>query len=608
MNSRTRSFGKSVLELSLNDKVSKPLKVFEARLRELGTRVTGIGKGFAKIGAAILGPLAGAAKLFASTGDELNKMAARTGFSAQALSELNHAAQASGTDLQTVEKAARGMARNLLAAEQGSKGAIDKLTELGLTVDDLQGKSPEQQFELLANRIAAIQDPTRRAAASMAIFGKAGSDLLPLLQGGADGMNALRQEARDLGITMNDEDATAAAALTDAFGRLQAQLKAIVVRIGAAVSGPLLQLADRVRDNLTHAINWVRLNGDLIVSIAKIGTTVTAIGAAVIGIGSAFNIAANAVGGLSAVFSILLAHPVAAAMTAVGAAVALMASEYRRATDAVTDFDEALNKNRSRRTSRDAGELDSLSKRFEQLAKKTKLSAAEADEARQIIIALRTEFGNLAGVVKNGKIAFADKTLAQLQAARSGRSQLAQSSDINNAQLSLDVRIQEGAGAREIDERRQAIAAMREELQRTQRIIADAKPLAPGELPKLIATPEAAKAAGKQLGTDLGQAIIDRMRELLDDSGDVFGGLIEEGGTLIEQAVKKLKELTGQENPQLGVESFIKPTLPQQAVFDTTFAGQQFGRGRNEDTELLRDLAESNRAINDKLNPGIPVS
>ena len=38
---------------------------------------------------------------------------------------------------------------------------------------------PEEQFKYLADRIAAIENPTQKAAAAMAVFGKSGTALLP---------------------------------------------------------------------------------------------------------------------------------------------------------------------------------------------------------------------------------------------------------------------------------------------------------------------------------------------------------------------------------------------------------------------------------------------
>ena len=85
------------------------------------------------------------------------------------------------------------MQKFLVEAAQGSKGAGDTLSKLGLRLSDLGRLSPDQQFELLADRISKIQDPAIRAATAMEVFGKTGTSLLPLMQDGAKGIEALKQ-------------------------------------------------------------------------------------------------------------------------------------------------------------------------------------------------------------------------------------------------------------------------------------------------------------------------------------------------------------------------------------------------------------------------------
>jgi len=74
--------------------------------------------------------------------------------------------------------------------------AVDALEDLGLTFKDLDGLSPEQQFKLLADRISQVEDPTRKAAIAMSLFGRTGTNLLPMFAAGAKGIEALQKEGR----------------------------------------------------------------------------------------------------------------------------------------------------------------------------------------------------------------------------------------------------------------------------------------------------------------------------------------------------------------------------------------------------------------------------
>ena len=59
---------------------------------------------------------------------------------------------------------------------------------------------PEEQFRRIADRIAAIENPTERAAAAVKIFGRNGTELMPMLLQGADGIAKWEARARALGI------------------------------------------------------------------------------------------------------------------------------------------------------------------------------------------------------------------------------------------------------------------------------------------------------------------------------------------------------------------------------------------------------------------------
>ena len=177
--------------------------------------------------AAITGFAIGAIKNFADLGDELDKMSKRTGVSVETLSELKFAAEQSGASLETIEKALKRMATTILDADMGLSTATDALDAIGLSVEQLQGLNPEQQFLLIANALAGVEDASTRAALAQRIFGRSGTELLPLFTSGAEGMEALRKEARELGVVMSQEDAAAAAEFNDSLNRLKSVLQGL---------------------------------------------------------------------------------------------------------------------------------------------------------------------------------------------------------------------------------------------------------------------------------------------------------------------------------------------------------------------------------------------
>lgn len=111
----------------------------------------------------------------------LNDTAVKTGLSIDALQRLQFAATLSGGSLEGVSGAVARMQKALVGAEEGGKEAVAALDRLGLSAQQIMALSPDKQFEAIAQKIAAIQDPAERTTAAMALFGRSGAELIPTL-------------------------------------------------------------------------------------------------------------------------------------------------------------------------------------------------------------------------------------------------------------------------------------------------------------------------------------------------------------------------------------------------------------------------------------------
>jgi hypothetical protein len=304
-------------------------------LRQAQGMLAGWSKGLAKLGGAIAAPLAlvgvtGVAGIialgdqFASYGDQVHKMSARTGMATEAITELSHAAGLSGTDLQTVERGLIPMQKLIANAARGSRTASDALGSLGLSAQQLEGQLPDQQLAIISDRLAGISDPAMRTAAAMRIFGGAGQKLLPMLEGGAAGLEAMRQEARDLGLSMDADTAQSAADLGDSLGRLRSALKSISMNVIAAFA-PAIQEAAEWLSRVTGGVaKWVQHNRSLILLVIKVAAAVGAFGGALVALGGALAIASMALGGLVTLWT-TLGTVLAAVVSPVGLIVAALA-------------------------------------------------------------------------------------------------------------------------------------------------------------------------------------------------------------------------------------------------------------------------------------------
>ncbi|MBP7296174.1 MAG: hypothetical protein KBB56_08955 [Acidobacteria bacterium] len=330
--------GRAFVELFADDsKLVRGLRQAEQKLKAFGDSIRNMGLKAIGLGSAILAPLGAAAKTFADMGSRMWDMAKRTGVSVEALSALSYAAEQSGAGVDAFENGIRRMQRTLYDAGRGLSTATDALGELGLTIQDLEGLSPEAQFRQLADRLDRIEDPSRKAAIAMTIFGRSGTELLPMLEGGAAALDAYEKHARDLGLIMSTEDAAAADVFGDALSDLWKVLKMSAFAVGAALAPTLKDLSERIVRAAKTVTEWVRENQGFIVSALKVAAVVVAVGIGltvlgtiISGLGTAFGVLATIITAVMAVLKVLaaviafLASPVGlviAAVVALGAAI-----------------------------------------------------------------------------------------------------------------------------------------------------------------------------------------------------------------------------------------------------------------------------------------------
>lgn len=293
------------------------------RLEAFARRTAAIGAGLTAAGAGILAPLGAAAREFAKAGDDVAKMARRIGVAVESLGRLGHAATLSGSNVQTLEKGLRGMARGIYDAQQGLGTALPAFEELGVDVARLASMDPETQFLTIADAITRIDSPTKKAAVAMKVFGKSGTDLIPLMDSGAVAIKAMGDEAEALNIVFSSQGAAAAERLTDEMTRLEMSLKGVVLQVGQALAPSMSYVVSLITEYVKAAGKWISENQELVVTVAGVGVVL-------MGVGTAFLAAAGAAAGLSAILAGMAAvfSPIGITIMAVAGGVLYLAGAF----------------------------------------------------------------------------------------------------------------------------------------------------------------------------------------------------------------------------------------------------------------------------------------
>ncbi len=148
------------------------------------------GFGAAIAGSAIVGGLTAVVKKSIDAGDELFNLQAKTGIAATALIGIGNAAKLADVDMATVSKGITKLNVNLVKAAEGNDQLAQKFKALGVSIKDANGQvvPADRVLKQIADRFADMPDGAQKAAAAVALFGKSGADLIPLLNEGAAAM------------------------------------------------------------------------------------------------------------------------------------------------------------------------------------------------------------------------------------------------------------------------------------------------------------------------------------------------------------------------------------------------------------------------------------
>lgn len=218
---------------------------FTAGLTKATTGLDRFGR-MAKIGLAAVATAAasaGAALSYAVKGaidhaDELSKTAQRVGVTTEALSRLEWAAKLSDVSLGQLATGMQRLSRNMLDVSQGGGAqAATAFEALGIAVKDAGGnlRSSDEVFADVAEKFAAMPDGVEKTALAMQLFGRAGAEMIPLLNAGREGLAAMAEESDRLGNTISGNTGRAAEAFNDSLTRIQAVMGGVVNRIMEAV-------------------------------------------------------------------------------------------------------------------------------------------------------------------------------------------------------------------------------------------------------------------------------------------------------------------------------------------------------------------------------------
>src|SRR5688572_18274942 len=192
------------------------------------------------------------------------------GDTGQAVASLQSAADVSGTSLDTVTAASVRLTAALSKTDDESKGAGAALKALNLPLEEFKRLNPVQQIDAVSKALGGFEDGAEKTAVAVALFGKAGAQLLPFLrelnsQGGPR-------------VIITQEQIDAADRFSDSVGLLKSQVRQLGQSVLADLLPPFQAFVDEI-SQADRALSIFEVAGS---AVRVFFETITVLGANVI--------------------------------------------------------------------------------------------------------------------------------------------------------------------------------------------------------------------------------------------------------------------------------------------------------------------------------------
>jgi methyl-accepting chemotaxis protein len=232
------------------------------------------------IGLAGLGALG---KRSIDAADNLNDLSQRTGVGVETLDKFGKAANDSGSSLEEVAKSMGKLAKGIV--DPASK-TNEALKSIGVSSTDAQGKIRGVDAIMLdlADKFSKMPDGVQKTALAMEIFGKSGSNIIPMLNEGKDALN-------EYSATIDGKMAAAADKFNDSINK-----------VTSSISGPFNQAVTALLPTITKLAEGIAAAAT---GFSQLPEPVQTIIGGIAGLAAAFVVLAPAINAIVAIFTAL---------------------------------------------------------------------------------------------------------------------------------------------------------------------------------------------------------------------------------------------------------------------------------------------------------------
>ena len=182
--------------------------------------------------------------------ETIQRDAASMGVSLEQVQQLAGTAKLSGSNYDEMVMQFEKLQLALAKTGERASPATAALKALGVSLDEIRGKTVAEQIDVLAEAFSHFGDGPNKTAAAMALLGKSGADLIPYLDRGREGMEEMNAVLERTGYVLSGETIAAFAATQESVNELGVAATALSREIFSSFN-------DVMRGGVTILTDWV---------------------------------------------------------------------------------------------------------------------------------------------------------------------------------------------------------------------------------------------------------------------------------------------------------------------------------------------------------------
>lgn len=307
-------------------------------LKEASGKLAAFGKTVASAGAVAGAALAAAAvgigvamKNAVNEADKLNKASQSIGIPVEELSKLKYAAELSDVAFESLSTAVGRFSRNMAeAAKDGTGEAALAFKAIGVAVQNTDGtlRNSSAVIQDVATKFQGYKDGAEKTALAIQLFGRAGADLIPLLNAGGAGLREMGIEAEKLGLVIDTKTAKAAEGFNDNLTRLGKVWDGIITQV-------LAKMAPAFENISQVLVNAAKNSGIVTTAATALTTALRGLVSAGVIVGAVFQTIGHLLGSVGAAIFQVAKGDFAAALESLKGSAASVQETWRGTAEAV---------------------------------------------------------------------------------------------------------------------------------------------------------------------------------------------------------------------------------------------------------------------------------